>query len=139
MTTLDSGETRGGAARSTEPSGTLLQRALDAWREELTQLSGPDTLLGYRDLPLGTLDLTTAHPSGLAELPCGAARRACPTCSVSRPPSTAPGRGHGTCVWLPRRRTEGFGLPGTQLGVGLVEWVDPSTGARSPGRSCCVR
>lgn len=42
-----------------------------AWTRHLVDLGGRNTLLWYRDLPTGTLDLTTAHPSGVAMLMSG--------------------------------------------------------------------
>lgn len=42
--------------------------AVPTWRHELAELGGRNTLLWYRDLPSGTLDLTVAHPSGVAKL-----------------------------------------------------------------------
>lgn len=45
--------------------------AVTAWTRHLVDLGGRNTLLWYRDLPTGTLDLSTAHPSGLALLMTG--------------------------------------------------------------------
>src|SRR5664279_1087210 len=42
--------------------------AVRAWQRHLADLGGRNTLLWYRDLPSGTLDLTTAHPGGMAML-----------------------------------------------------------------------
>jgi len=41
------------------------------WQRHLVDLGGRNTLLWYRDLPSGTLDLTTAHPGGVAMLLAG--------------------------------------------------------------------
>jgi len=41
------------------------------WQRHLVDLGGRNTLLWYRDLPSGTLDLTTAHPGGMAMLLAG--------------------------------------------------------------------
>ena len=46
--------------------------AVRTWQRHLVDLGGRNTLLWYRDLPSGTLDLTTAHPGGLAKLLAGA-------------------------------------------------------------------
>ncbi|HEV7173605.1 AAA domain-containing protein [Pedococcus sp.] len=46
-------------------------RAVKSWQRHLVDLGGRNTLLWYRDLPSGTLDLTTAHPGGLAMLLAG--------------------------------------------------------------------
>ncbi|MDQ1535933.1 MAG: hypothetical protein QOE58_326, partial [Actinomycetota bacterium] len=45
--------------------------AVRAWQRHLVDLGGRNTLLWYRDLPSGTLDLTTAHPGGMAMLLAG--------------------------------------------------------------------
>src|SRR5665647_3405816 len=55
-------------------SGTGADRVAAAgrtWQRHLVDLGGRNTLLWYRDLPSGTLDLTTSHPSGLASLLAG--------------------------------------------------------------------
>ncbi len=126
MTTLDSGAPGGEAAVGAPPSGTLLQRALEAWRTELSELAGPDTLLGYRDLPLGTLELTTAHPSGLAGFLAGRPSR---LSDLFREQTALDGARERArhLRQAAARLTEGYGLPGTRLGIGLVEWTDRST------------
>ena len=45
--------------------------AVRTWQRHLADLGGRNTLLWYRDLPSGTLDLTTAHPGGMAMLLAG--------------------------------------------------------------------
>ena len=45
--------------------------AVRDWQRHLVDLGGRNTLLWYRDLPSGTLDLTTAHPGGMAMLLAG--------------------------------------------------------------------
>jgi hypothetical protein len=55
-------------------SGARAQRvgvAVQGWQHELSLVGGPNTLLWHRDLPGGTLDLTTAHPGGVAMLLAG--------------------------------------------------------------------
>jgi DNA polymerase III delta prime subunit len=54
-----------------DPRGTRVAEAVKAWQRHLVDLGGRNTLLWYRDLPSGTLDLTTAHPGGLAMLLAG--------------------------------------------------------------------
>lgn len=49
----------------------LLDEARTRWRAELAQLGGRNTLMWHRDLPTGTLDLTVAHPGGVAKLLAG--------------------------------------------------------------------
>ncbi|MEO6413169.1 MAG: AAA domain-containing protein [Pedococcus sp.] len=54
-----------------DPRGTRVAEAVKVWQRHLVDLGGRNTLLWYRDLPSGTLDLTTAHPGGLAMLMAG--------------------------------------------------------------------
>jgi len=49
--------------------------AVRNWQRHLVDLGGRNTLLWYRDLPSGTLDLTAAHPGGLAMLLAGRATK----------------------------------------------------------------
>ncbi|KGN36517.1 AAA domain-containing protein [Knoellia subterranea] len=48
-----------------------VRHAVSAWTKHLVDLGGRNTLLWYRDLPTGTLDLTTAHPGGVSMLLAG--------------------------------------------------------------------
>ncbi|MDN5789849.1 MAG: AAA family ATPase [Micrococcales bacterium] len=45
--------------------------AAQGWQRSLVDLGGRNSLLWYRDLPSGTLDLTTAHPGGVSMLMTG--------------------------------------------------------------------
>lgn len=49
-----------------DPRGERVTAAVKTWQRHLVDLGGRNTLLWYRDLPSGTLDLTNAHPGGLA-------------------------------------------------------------------------
>ncbi|MFC7491240.1 MULTISPECIES: AAA domain-containing protein [unclassified Knoellia] len=48
-----------------------VRHAVAGWTRHLVDLGGRNTLLWYRDLPTGTLDLTTAHPGGVSMLLAG--------------------------------------------------------------------
>ncbi len=54
-----------------DPRGERVAAAVKTWQRHLVDLGGRNTLLWYRDLPSGTLDLTNAHPGGLAMLLAG--------------------------------------------------------------------
>ena len=54
-----------------DPRADRVAAAVRTWQRHLVDLGGRNTLLWYRDLPSGTLDLTTAHPGGLAMLLAG--------------------------------------------------------------------
>jgi very-short-patch-repair endonuclease len=53
----------------------LVQKASKDWKNALVDLGGRNNLLHYRDLKLGTLDLTTAHHEALSGLLLGKATR----------------------------------------------------------------
>ncbi len=48
-----------------------VRTAVRTWTQHLVDLGGRNTLLWYRDLPTGTLELTSAHPGGVAMLLAG--------------------------------------------------------------------
>ena len=45
-----------------------MRDAVAEWQRHLVDLGGRNTLLWFRDLPNATLDLTRAHPAGMAQL-----------------------------------------------------------------------
>ncbi len=75
----DESDASGGAAEAApapEPDQSpsrseRVSSAVDVWRRELAAVGGANTLLWHRDRPEGTLDLTTAHPGGVAMLLAG--------------------------------------------------------------------
>jgi hypothetical protein len=58
-------------AHDGDPRADRVAAAVRTWQRHLVDLGGRNTLLWYRDLPAGTLDLTTAHPGGVAMLLAG--------------------------------------------------------------------
>src|SRR6187402_2246529 len=56
---------------SGDPRADRVAAAVKTWQRALVDLGGRNTLLWYRDLPSGTLDLTTAHPGGVSMLLAG--------------------------------------------------------------------
>lgn len=48
-----------------------VSQAADRWRTELSEVGGRNSLLWHRDLAKGTIDLTVAHPGGVAKLLAG--------------------------------------------------------------------
>lgn len=53
----------------------VVRAAQERWRHDLTELGGRNPLLWHRELPLGTFDLTVAHPGGVAKLLAGVPTR----------------------------------------------------------------
>ncbi|WP_096807371.1 AAA family ATPase [Mobilicoccus massiliensis] len=72
-----SGARPGAAGESSTPAfrDEIVADVVKGWRHELADLGGPNTLLWYRDLPAGTLDLTTVHPGGVSMLMAGGSTR----------------------------------------------------------------
>jgi len=60
-----------GTVSGSDPRADRVAAAVRTWQRHLVDLGGRNTLLWYRDLPSGTLDLTTAHPGGMAMLLAG--------------------------------------------------------------------
>ncbi len=119
-----------------------MQDAVDGWARELVDLGGRNTLLWYRDLTVGTLDLTHAHPSGLAMLLAGRPTRL--STLVREPGSLADSRRRARAI---RAKTvelaEERGIEAGWLAVGLATWSAPDA-ARAPAapillRSCSLR
>lgn len=50
---------------------SAIESAQSIWRGELVELGGRNGLMWHREMPTGTLDLTVAHPGGVAKLLAG--------------------------------------------------------------------
>ena len=53
----------------------VVRDAQRQWRQELAELGGRNSLMWHQDLALGSIDLTVAHPGGVAKLLAGHATR----------------------------------------------------------------
>jgi len=112
------------------------------WQRHLVDLGGRNTLLWYRDLPSGTLDLTTAHPGGMAMLLAGRPTRL--TDLVREPTALEEARRRVRTI---RAKTvelhEERGINAGYLAVGMATWRVP--GAHRPPcapvllRACVLR
>lgn len=56
---------------ASESAAQAVKQARTRWRTELAELGGRNSLMWHRDLPTGTVDLTVAHPGGVAKLLAG--------------------------------------------------------------------
>lgn len=56
-------------------SNSSINSAVAEWNERATKIGGRDTMLNFRDSREGSLDLSGAHPSGVAQLLAGRATR----------------------------------------------------------------
>ena len=116
--------------------------AVRTWQRHLVDLGGRNTLLWYRDLPSGTLDLTTAHPGGMAMLLAG---RPTKLSDLVREP---------TAQEEARRRVrtirakilelhEERGVSAGYIAVGMATWQVPGTSRRPCApvllRSCVLK
>lgn len=116
--------------------------AVHVWQRHLVDLGGPNSLLWFRDLPSGTLDLTTAHPGGMAMLLAGRPTRLSdlvrePTASAEAVRRVRTIRAKTVELHEERGVTAGF------LAVGMATWQVPGVN-RPPCapvllRSCVLR
>jgi len=106
----------------------MVRDAVRGWQRALADVGGPNTLLWYQDLPLGTLDLTTAHPGGLSKLLAGRATTIADL--VRERSSVAPARARARSIAATCDRVlEQRGLHVGFLALGLATWE--TAGGRS--------
>lgn len=112
------------------------------WRTALVDLGGRNTLLWYRDLPSGTLDVTAAHPGGLSKLLAGAPTRLSDL--FREPTALAEARRRARVI---RAKTvelkEERGIVAGFLAIGMATWNVPKA-SRPPAapvllRSCVLK
>jgi hypothetical protein len=140
--THGSPETEGPLPADADPRADRVAAAVRAWQRHLVDLGGRNTLLWYRDLPSGTLDLSTAHPGGMAMLLAG---RPTKLSDLVREP---------TALQEARRRVrriraktlelhEERGISACYIAVGMATWrvAGASRPPRAPVllRSCVLR
>ncbi len=111
--------------------------AVDSWTRELVDLGGRNSLLWYRDLPVGTLDLTPAHPSGLAMLLAGRTTRL--STLVREPGSLADARRRCRAIRAKALElAEERGIDACWLAVGMATWDAPDS-RRPPASPVLLR
>ena len=113
--------------------------AVAGWQRSLADVGGRNTLLWYQDLPLGSLDLTTAHPSGVSKLLAG--RPTTVADLVREPAALAEARRRARAISSAcATALEQRGLPIGFLALGMATWSVPSMpGARSPQAPVMLR
>jgi DNA polymerase III delta prime subunit len=116
--------------------------AVRTWQRHLVDLGGRNTLLWYRDLPSGTLDLTTAHPGGMAMLLAGRPTKLSDL--VREPTALQEARRRVRTVWAKTLELhEERGITAGFIAVGMATWSVP--GATRPAcapvllRSCVLK
>ena len=125
-----------------DPRVDRVAAAVRTWQRHLVDLGGRNTLLWYRDLPSGTLDLTTAHPGGMAMLLAGRPTRLSDL--VREPTALEEARRRVRTI---RAKTlelhEERGITAGYIAVGMASWQVPRA-SRPPCapvllRSCVLK
>ncbi|MGQ7297234.1 DUF4011 domain-containing protein [Quadrisphaera sp. KR29] len=109
------------------PGGRGLQAALAGWRTELASLGGPEPLMSAEDLRDGSLELASAHPSGVALLLAGRPTRLSHLFRETGALEEARRRARsirGEAAAL----ADEHGLQACVLAVGLASWRDEASG-----------
>lgn len=113
------------------PVSSPVLDALQEWRSELAAIGGSDPLTRYRDLPDGTLDVATAHPSGLAMFLAGRPTRLSSLFREAAALSDARRRARAIRVAASALEDE-HGLRAAHLAVGIATWRDPDDETAEP-------
>ncbi|PPK97294.1 hypothetical protein CLV92_104113 [Kineococcus xinjiangensis] len=107
---------------------------LPGWLDELAAAGGPTGLLHCPDAGAGALELTTAHPSGLAQLLAGRPARLSSLVRETGAFAEARRRAREVHVRAEELR-EQHGLESACLAVGLATWTPPGTAPGLPVRA----
>ena len=130
------------AESSGDPRADRVAAAVRTWQRTLVDLGGRNTLLWYRDLPSGTLDLTTAHPGGVSMLLAG--RRTRLSDLVREPVAFDEARRRARAIRAKALELrEERGIAAGFVAIGMATWSVPRA-ARPPAapvllRSCVLR
>ena len=118
-------------------SAGVVDRALHAWRQQLSTVGGPSPLLHFEDSPRTRVELSSTHPGGLPSSS-RASRRCCRTSSATRSRSAVRKRA------ADRITTKGIelrtvrGIDAVHLAIGLAQWTHRRVRTSAP-RSCSGR
>ncbi|PWJ55174.1 hypothetical protein SAMN06264364_10496 [Quadrisphaera granulorum] len=113
------------APKPSVPRG--LEAALSGWRTELASLGGPEPLMTPEDLRDGSLELASAHPSGVALLLAGRPTRLSHLFREAGALEEARRRAR-TIRGEASALADEHGLQACVLAVGLASWHDETTG-----------
>ncbi|TXR56262.1 DUF4011 domain-containing protein [Quadrisphaera setariae] len=113
------------AAAPARPRG--LEAALAGWRTELASLGGPEPLMTAEDLRDGSLELASAHPSGVALLLAGRPTRLSHLFREAGALEEARRRAR-TIRGEASALADEHGLQACVLAVGLASWHDEASG-----------
>ncbi|EWS99616.1 DNA helicase [Intrasporangium oryzae NRRL B-24470] len=127
---------------SADPRAERVAAAVKSWQRTLVDLGGRNTLLWYRDLPAGTLDLTTAHPGGVSKLLAGKPTRLSELVREPAALDDAKRRARAIRAKALELREE-RGIAAGFIAIGMATWSVPRA-PRAPAapvllRSCVLR
>jgi hypothetical protein len=112
------------AVTATDLRAAQLGRAFDTWAQELAGLGGVSAEVDIAALGNTVLDLTSAHPSGIAQLYAG--RTTALRSLVREKAAYARAEASAEAVKAKAdRHAATYGLPPTQLGLGIAFWSEP--------------
>ena len=135
----DTTATETGEARPSDPSAPappaivrtpttseLVSAAVDRWRTTLVALAGGSTLADISLLGDAVLDLTAAHPSGIAQLFAGRSTR---LANIFREGGSLPvARRRARAVsQRSQEQAERYGIAPTYLAIGIATWTEYGT------------
>ncbi|WAL40063.1 DUF4011 domain-containing protein [Brevibacterium sp. BRM-1] len=110
-------------------SSPTVSASIAAWKEQAARLGGRDTMLQYRDSRDGSIDLSGAHPSGLAQLLAGRSTRL--SSLVRDPDLLADARRRARSI---RQKAEQLsyerGITAAHLAIGFATWSEDADGGR---------
>ncbi|XBH21835.1 hypothetical protein V5R04_01000 [Jonesiaceae bacterium BS-20] len=106
-------------------AGVAVAQAVADWRATLVSLAGGSSLADITLLGDAILDLTSAHPSGIAQLFAGRPTR---LPNIFRDPATLPIARHRTRAVSQRStdQAERYGIAPTYLAIGIATWTETS-------------
>ncbi|SDC86850.1 hypothetical protein SAMN05216410_2430 [Sanguibacter gelidistatuariae] len=104
-------------------TGEIVGAAVDRWRATLVALAGGSTLADVGLLGDAVLDLTAAHPSGIAQLFAGRSTR---LANVFREGSSLPVARRRARAVAQRSQEQGerYGVAPTYLAIGVATWTE---------------
>lgn len=107
----------------------LTARAIARWREELTGIGGPNTLLWFDSSGRGSLELTTAHPAGFARLFSSGSAHLSQVVRESYAYAEASRRLRGIHAKVEELQQD-RGIDSCWMGIGLATWTLRGDGQR---------
>ena len=106
------------------PSATeVVEGAVQTWRADLVEAAGGSTLVDIEELGEAALELSAAHPSGLAQLFAGRPTRLSSLVREGAAQTTARRRARAVAARA-AVYTQQFGIAPTSLALGVASWIE---------------